>query len=384
MVHLQSWYPPMVSVEFDRGAIHTYKATAWPKLALLPESHELGAALVGMVQRGEFRMVQKMEQDGKFDPTPERAAAEAAQRGGSAAPEEGKREWLTQTDALGWTALHWVIAEGRFDAEGRTDFIQLLLGAKALANQVTQTGNTPLILASRYARPGCTQALLEANAEVDARNRNGATALHAAAVAASSECVELLLAAKANAVLTLGEKTSLQLARERRPLLLADAQAVRARARLVLDRQTHSKDAAGKGCGKDGKGGTGGTGGTGGKEGVEIREDGLLTKLKNQKGAGAALAAGAKGVGAAGDAAKLAGSVAGAASSIADSTLNAAGTAAGVDIEGAKGMVGDAVGGAAGALGGTPNAQCPMPNAQRPMPNAQCPLPDALKSQCPK
>ena len=53
MVHLQSWYPPMVSVEFDRGAIHTYKATAWPKLALLPESHELGAALVGMVQQGE-------------------------------------------------------------------------------------------------------------------------------------------------------------------------------------------------------------------------------------------------------------------------------------------------------------------------------------------
>ena len=87
VVNLQSWYPPTVSVEFDHeGEIHTYKAAAWWKLALLPESHELGAALVGMVQRGEFRMVQKMEQDGKFDPTPERAAAEAAQRGGAAKP----------------------------------------------------------------------------------------------------------------------------------------------------------------------------------------------------------------------------------------------------------------------------------------------------------
>ena len=108
----------VVSVEFDvSGEIHTYKASAWKKLAVLPESHEFGALLVGMVQRGEFRIVQKMEQDGKFDPTPERAAAEAAQRGGNAVPEQGRREWLTQTDALGWTALHWVIAEGRFDAE---------------------------------------------------------------------------------------------------------------------------------------------------------------------------------------------------------------------------------------------------------------------------
>ena len=27
IVNLQSWYPPMVSVEFDQGEIHTYKAT---------------------------------------------------------------------------------------------------------------------------------------------------------------------------------------------------------------------------------------------------------------------------------------------------------------------------------------------------------------------
>ena len=27
VVNLQSWYPPMISVEFDQGEIHTYKAT---------------------------------------------------------------------------------------------------------------------------------------------------------------------------------------------------------------------------------------------------------------------------------------------------------------------------------------------------------------------
>ena len=332
----------VITVEFDlSGEMHTYKASAWKKLALLPEHHELGAALVGMVQRGEFRMVQKMEQDGKFDPTPERAAAEAAQRGGNAVPELGKREWLTQTDALGWTALHWVIAEGRFDAEARDDFIQLLLGAKALANQETQQGNTPLILASRYARPGCTKALLDAKAEVDARNRSGATALHAAAVASSAECVELLLEAKADVLLTLGGKTSLQLAKERRPLLLADAQAVRARARLVLDRQAHSKAAAGKGGGAGGEGAEGGAGGGGG----------FLSKLEGQGGAGAALAAAGKGVDAAGSAVKAAGSVAGAVGTVGGSALQAAGTAAGVDMEGARRMAGDAVGGAAGMLG---------------------------------
>ena len=60
-------------------------------------------------------MVQKMDQDNKLS-----------------------REWLTQTDALGWTALHWVISEGRYEPEGRTEFMQLLLGAKALPNQATQ------------------------------------------------------------------------------------------------------------------------------------------------------------------------------------------------------------------------------------------------------
>ena len=129
-----------------------------------------------MVQRGELRMVQKMWQDGKLN-----------------------REWLTQTDTLGWTALHWVISESSYDVQSRTEFAQLLLGAKALPNQatqaqpgckraaagcllacegvplpgwsnhnldLTQAGNSPLILASRHARPGCTKALLEAKAEV--------------------------------------------------------------------------------------------------------------------------------------------------------------------------------------------------------------------------
>ena len=109
----------VVSVEFDlSGEIHTYKASAWKKLVVLPESHEFGALLVGMVQRGEFRMVQKMEQDGKFDPTPERAAAEAAQRGGNAVPEQGRREWLPREGGRAERG-RWKGWDGKEDGEAQ-------------------------------------------------------------------------------------------------------------------------------------------------------------------------------------------------------------------------------------------------------------------------
>ena len=55
---------------------------------------------------------------------------------------------------------------------------------------MTPSGNTPLMLASRHSRPGVTRLLLAARVPVDATNRNGATALHAAAASASPDCVQ--------------------------------------------------------------------------------------------------------------------------------------------------------------------------------------------------
>jgi hypothetical protein len=144
-----------------------------------------------------------------------------------------------EADEDGWTALH---AAAVFN---HLQIVKLLLQAGAAVDTRTHRGFTPLLNAARaegpvvtallnagadpaaqeaglgwrpldrvaeYANARAVQLLLDAGAEVDAQDFSGQTALMAAAEAGSTECVELLLRAGANAAVTCDGQTASSLA----------------------------------------------------------------------------------------------------------------------------------------------------------------------------
>ena len=75
------------------------------------------------------------------------------------------------------------------------DITRLFLNAGADAN-LCSGGDTPLMEASQAHNPAGISLLLQAGAKVNARGRNGSTALHRAAYYGCSECITALLGAK--------------------------------------------------------------------------------------------------------------------------------------------------------------------------------------------
>ena len=92
VVLLREQFPPTIFVEYDAGDVHGYKGKSWHKLK--PMSRHDSVVLVAMVQNGDHKVARKMYNEGQLE-----------------------RGWLTQTDALGWTALHWLVCESRYDAQ---------------------------------------------------------------------------------------------------------------------------------------------------------------------------------------------------------------------------------------------------------------------------
>ena len=134
---------------------------------------------------------------------------------------------LDVTSNTGWTLLHLAAAQDNAETirwcadhhvpldelnhdgksalylsarNGRTNAVQALLAAGADPN-LAETNNlwTPLMASSRYAQPEIARQLLAAGADLERRNRYGATALLLAASGTSTETIDLLLDAGARA-----------------------------------------------------------------------------------------------------------------------------------------------------------------------------------------
>ncbi len=108
-----------------------------------------------------------------------------------------------------------------------------MLDAGADVDARDAEGNTPLILASLYANPECVELLIENGANVNAANKAGATALIRAAT--SYEKTRLLVAA--------GAKVQVRTALGNTPLLLAARRAGNSRTvKLLLDRGANATE----------------------------------------------------------------------------------------------------------------------------------------------
>jgi ankyrin repeat protein len=145
-----------------------------------------------------------------------------------------------EADITGWTALHAaatrdhadvvrrLLAVGAtVDARSDDDFtpllnavsaarpvIEALLAAGAdVEAQESQLGSRPLDRFAGYANVAGVELVLKAGAEVDAEDFSGGTALADAAEAGYVECVELLLAAGADATRTWDGESAADLAR---------------------------------------------------------------------------------------------------------------------------------------------------------------------------
>ena len=73
----------------------------------------------------------------------------------------------------------FVVAENLIEAVNNIDFISLnvLLAEGAAVDTVDQTGNSPLILATKIGNPRMIEIILAHNPDVNRRNDNGETAL---------------------------------------------------------------------------------------------------------------------------------------------------------------------------------------------------------------
>jgi Notch-like protein len=96
-------------------------------------------------------------------------------------------------DASGRTPLHAAVA-----AEAQGVFQHLLKNRYTNLDAKTNDGTTPLMLAARLAIEGMVEALIEANADVNAADEKGKTALHWAAAVNNVEAVNVLLKNNAN------------------------------------------------------------------------------------------------------------------------------------------------------------------------------------------
>ena len=97
---------------------------------------------------------------------------------------------------------------------------EVLINAKADVNARNQDGWTALHLATQNGHKDCLEVLIKAKADVNARNQNGRTALHVAALNGHKDCLEALI--KANADVNAVDKngwTPLHIALEKNPKL---------------------------------------------------------------------------------------------------------------------------------------------------------------------
>ncbi len=98
---------------------------------------------------------------------------------------------VNATNQTGSSALMW--------AAGDREKVRLLLKKGANVNAASSRGNTPLIIAAfQYGSAGVLRQLLEASAEVNARNNDGDTAVVAAAQNGDCEALRLLMEHKAD------------------------------------------------------------------------------------------------------------------------------------------------------------------------------------------
>jgi len=101
-------------------------------------------------------------------------------------------EKVDDTDASGYTALHWAGIGGDWRSFAE------LVAAGAPINAVGGDGGTPLHWACHHDRPEMVQLLLEAGADIGVQNRWGRTPLHVTARRGCGRVAELLLEAGAD------------------------------------------------------------------------------------------------------------------------------------------------------------------------------------------
>jgi len=140
---------------------------------------------------------------------------------------------VNTTDKWGWTPLYWVVNNGV-----GLDFLKILIahGAKVNSKYQSQTGETALIAEALFGRTEAVKLLLEAGADIHAKDDRGQTALHVpldinsnyGIYRPSKDTIQLLLAKGAD--VNLKDKTG------RTPLHLAAESADADIVKLLLDK----------------------------------------------------------------------------------------------------------------------------------------------------
>ncbi|MBN2181513.1 MAG: ankyrin repeat domain-containing protein [Sedimentisphaerales bacterium] len=101
-----------------------------------------------------------------------------------------KPNQINVQDVLGKTPLHFA------SSKGHIEIVEFLLNNDADVDTEMFTGDTPLMIAARYARDGkyeTIKTLLEHGANVNHKNEDGRTVLHEAAMYSGKEVINLLI-----------------------------------------------------------------------------------------------------------------------------------------------------------------------------------------------
>jgi len=80
----------------------------------------------------------------------------------------------------------------RASEHGLTNIVQWIIDAGANVNAKNNIGGTPLMIASQYGHEVCVKLLLDVGADVNAKNKDGWTALMFASRYGHKDVVELL------------------------------------------------------------------------------------------------------------------------------------------------------------------------------------------------
>jgi ankyrin repeat protein len=102
-----------------------------------------------------------------------------------------KADYKITGSGRGWSLIHTLAESGRELA------IQLLL-EKGGDKEAASMDGTPLVIATAHNNPGTVKLLLKRNANTEAMNEDGSTALNIAAIYGYEQCVQLLLNSGAN------------------------------------------------------------------------------------------------------------------------------------------------------------------------------------------